>query len=35
MCHARTTDEHGRGLFLIAQLSQRWGTRYTTDNKVV
>jgi anti-sigma regulatory factor (Ser/Thr protein kinase) len=33
--HARTMDEHGRGLFIIAQLSQRWGTRYTTDNNVV
>lgn len=27
--HARTTDEGGRGLFLVAQLAHRWGTRYT------
>ncbi|MFJ6217069.1 SpoIIE family protein phosphatase [Streptomyces sp. NPDC092296] len=32
---ARTTDEGGRGLFLVAQLSQRWGTRYTPDGKVI
>ncbi|MBW8699096.1 Phosphoserine phosphatase RsbU [Streptomyces sp. MBT84] len=33
--HARTTDEHGRGLFLVARLSQRWGTRHATDHKIV
>ncbi|MFM9371929.1 SpoIIE family protein phosphatase [Streptomyces sp. Da 82-17] len=33
--HARTTDEGGRGLFLVAQLSRRWGTRYTTDGKII
>ncbi|WP_236655478.1 SpoIIE family protein phosphatase [Streptacidiphilus carbonis] len=33
--HARTTDEGGRGLFLIAQLSQRWGTRHTTTGKTI
>ena len=32
---ARTTDEGGRGLFLVAQLAQRWGTRYTTTGKVI
>ena len=33
---ARTTDEGGRGLFLVAQLAQRWGTRYTpTGGKVI
>ncbi|WP_455354129.1 SpoIIE family protein phosphatase [Streptomyces sp. SYSU K217416] len=32
---AATTDEGGRGLFLVAQLSQRWGTRYTADGKVI
>nr|WP_254219140.1 MULTISPECIES: SpoIIE family protein phosphatase/ATP-binding protein [unclassified Streptomyces] len=32
---AATTDEGGRGLFLVAQLAQRWGTRYTTTGKVV
>ncbi|MFG2192855.1 SpoIIE family protein phosphatase [Streptomyces sp. NPDC048639] len=26
--HARTTDEGGRGLFLVSQCTQRWGTRY-------
>ncbi|MCK7627135.1 SpoIIE family protein phosphatase [Streptomyces sp. RS10V-4] len=33
--HAATTDEGGRGLFLIAQLAERWGTRYTGDGKVI
>ncbi|MFJ9915258.1 SpoIIE family protein phosphatase [Actinacidiphila glaucinigra] len=33
--HARTTDEGGRGLFLIAQLTRRWGTRYTADGKLI
>ncbi|MFE7708348.1 SpoIIE family protein phosphatase [Streptomyces sp. NPDC057486] len=33
--HARTLDEGGRGLFLVAQLSRRWGTRYTTDGKII
>ncbi|MDQ0597458.1 serine phosphatase RsbU (regulator of sigma subunit)/anti-sigma regulatory factor (Ser/Thr protein kinase) [Streptomyces canus] len=32
---AATTDEGGRGLFLVAQLSQSWGTRYTPDGKVI
>ncbi|MEV7394831.1 MULTISPECIES: SpoIIE family protein phosphatase [unclassified Streptomyces] len=32
---ARTTDEGGRGLFLVAQLANRWGTRYTADGKVI
>ena len=33
---ARTTDEGGRGLFLVAQLAQRWGTRYTpSGGKVI
>ncbi|WP_043268567.1 SpoIIE family protein phosphatase/ATP-binding protein [Streptomyces sp. CT34] len=32
---AATTDEGGRGLFLIAQLAERWGTRYTSDGKVI
>ncbi|MFE1176358.1 SpoIIE family protein phosphatase [Streptomyces sp. NPDC058773] len=35
MRHARTTDEGGRGLFLVAQLAGRWGTRYTADGKIV
>jgi anti-sigma regulatory factor (Ser/Thr protein kinase) len=33
--HARTVDEGGRGLFICAQLSQRWGTRYSADGKTV
>ncbi|MFJ8795889.1 SpoIIE family protein phosphatase [Streptomyces sp. NPDC102462] len=32
---ARTTEEGGRGVFLIAQLATRWGTRYTTDGKTI
>ncbi|MFF7416477.1 SpoIIE family protein phosphatase [Streptomyces smyrnaeus] len=32
---AKTTDEGGRGLFLVAQFAQRWGTRYTTRGKVI
>jgi anti-sigma regulatory factor (Ser/Thr protein kinase) len=33
--HARTTDEGGRGLFLISQFTQRWGTRYTPEGKII
>ncbi|MEY9875112.1 serine phosphatase RsbU (regulator of sigma subunit)/PAS domain-containing protein/anti-sigma regulatory factor (Ser/Thr protein kinase) [Streptacidiphilus sp. MAP12-33] len=33
--YAATSDEGGRGLFLVAQLSERWGTRYTPDGKVI
>ncbi|MER5917157.1 SpoIIE family protein phosphatase [Streptomyces sp. NPDC001982] len=33
--HPHTLDEHGRGLFLVAQLSRRWGSRFATDGKVV
>ncbi|MEU4353530.1 SpoIIE family protein phosphatase [Streptomyces virginiae] len=32
---AATTDEGGRGLFLVAQLSQAWGARYTPQGKVI
>ncbi|MEU2390618.1 SpoIIE family protein phosphatase [Streptomyces sp. NPDC007369] len=32
---AASTDEGGRGLFLVAQLSQAWGTRYTGRGKVI
>ncbi|WP_177235347.1 SpoIIE family protein phosphatase [Streptomyces sp. MUSC 14] len=32
---AATTDEGGRGLFLVAQLSQSWGTRYIGQGKVI
>ncbi|GEC03965.1 hypothetical protein SSP24_16200 [Streptomyces spinoverrucosus] len=33
--HARSTDEGGRGLFLVAQLAHRWGARYTSDGKII
>ncbi|MEV5122355.1 SpoIIE family protein phosphatase [Streptomyces decoyicus] len=33
--HAASTDEGGRGLFLVAQLAQAWGTRYTAGGKVI
>lgn len=32
---AALTDEGGRGLFLVAQLADRWGTRYTATGKVL
>ncbi|MFJ7077420.1 SpoIIE family protein phosphatase [Streptomyces sp. NPDC098781] len=32
---ARSTDEGGRGLFLVAQLTERWGTRHTPDGKII
>ncbi|MEU0969577.1 SpoIIE family protein phosphatase [Streptomyces sp. NPDC005917] len=32
---ARRDDEGGRGLFLVAQVSQRWGTRYTASGKTI
>ncbi|MFG3064083.1 SpoIIE family protein phosphatase [Streptomyces sp. NPDC048231] len=32
---ARTTDENGRGLFLVTKLSRRWGARSTSGGKVV
>ncbi|MBW8705351.1 Phosphoserine phosphatase RsbU [Streptomyces sp. MBT84] len=33
--HPRTADEHGRGLFLVTQLSRRWGTRHVPDGKLI
>ncbi|MEU9779529.1 SpoIIE family protein phosphatase [Streptomyces phaeochromogenes] len=33
--YAASTDEGGRGLFLVAQLAERWGTRYTPAGKVI
>ncbi|MDX3530676.1 SpoIIE family protein phosphatase [Streptomyces sp. ID05-39B] len=33
--YAAMTDEGGRGLFLVAQLTDRWGTRYTPTGKVI
>ncbi|GAA2573041.1 MULTISPECIES: SpoIIE family protein phosphatase [Streptomyces] len=32
---ARTWDEGGRGLLLVAQLTQRWGSRHTTEGKTI
>ncbi|MGC0418056.1 SpoIIE family protein phosphatase [Embleya sp. AB8] len=32
---ARTTDEGGRGLFLVAQLTRRWGSRYEHSGKTI
>ncbi|MFI0776834.1 SpoIIE family protein phosphatase [Streptomyces sp. NPDC021212] len=32
---AASTDEGGRGLFLVAQFAQRWGTRYTPTGKII
>lgn len=32
---ATDTDEGGRGLQLVAALSQRWGTRYTSNGKCI
>ncbi|WP_308434326.1 ATP-binding protein [Streptomyces anandii] len=33
--HAADDDEGGRGLFLTAQMTQRWGTRYTPTGKTI
>nr|WP_307784011.1 SpoIIE family protein phosphatase [Streptomyces spinoverrucosus] len=35
MRRARTFDEGGRGLLLVAQLSQRWGTRHAPIGKTI
>ncbi|WP_405496611.1 SpoIIE family protein phosphatase [Streptomyces sp. NBC_00096] len=32
---ARETDEGGRGLFLVAQLTDRWGCRFTSTGKTI
>ncbi len=32
---ARTMDEGGRGLMLVAQLTEAWGTRYTNTGKTI
>ncbi|MEU9288946.1 SpoIIE family protein phosphatase [Streptomyces sp. NPDC048275] len=32
---ARVFDEGGRGLLLVAQLTERWGTRYTSTGKTI
>ncbi|CAM5324081.1 MULTISPECIES: SpoIIE family protein phosphatase [Streptomyces] len=33
--HSAADDEGGRGLFIVAQLVQRWGTRYTPTGKTI
>ncbi|MFJ4799599.1 SpoIIE family protein phosphatase [Streptomyces murinus] len=33
--YAATTDEGGRGLFLVQQMTERWGTRYSPQGKVI
>ncbi|TGB14528.1 SpoIIE family protein phosphatase, partial [Streptomyces sp. MZ04] len=33
--HSGDEDEGGRGLFIVAQLVQRWGTRYTPSGKTI
>ncbi|MEU9481401.1 SpoIIE family protein phosphatase [Streptomyces sp. NPDC048191] len=33
--HARTIDESGRGLFIVATLTESWGTRYHAEGKTV
>lgn len=35
MRRARIFDEGGRGLLLVAQLAQRWGTRHTPTGKTI
>jgi hypothetical protein len=32
---ARTFDEGGRGLLIVAQLSRRWGCRQTPAGKII
>ncbi|MGW3490293.1 SpoIIE family protein phosphatase [Streptomyces sp. NPDC001054] len=32
---AKSSDEGGRGLFLVAQFADRWGTRYLNRGKVI
>jgi GAF domain-containing protein/anti-sigma regulatory factor (Ser/Thr protein kinase) len=33
--YAATTDEGGRGLFLVSQMTERWGVRYSPRGKVI
>ncbi|MCJ0869563.1 SpoIIE family protein phosphatase [Streptomyces sp. AP-93] len=35
MRRARSHEEGGRGLYIVAQLSHRWGSRYTAGGKTV
>ncbi|WP_319690346.1 ATP-binding protein [Streptomyces europaeiscabiei] len=32
---ATTEDEGGRGLFLVAQFTDRWGTRFSREGKTI
>ncbi|MFF1896378.1 ATP-binding protein [Streptomyces sp. NPDC058228] len=33
--HAEDDDEGGRGLYLVAQFTQRWGTRHVGRGKTI
>ncbi|GGX03497.1 hypothetical protein GCM10010297_26650 [Streptomyces malachitofuscus] len=33
--HPRAMDEGGRGLLLVSQLAQRWGTRFVPEGKII
>ncbi|MER6068237.1 SpoIIE family protein phosphatase [Streptomyces sp. NPDC001817] len=33
--HPRATDEGGRGLLLVSQFTQRWGTRFILGGKII
>ncbi|MFJ3672646.1 SpoIIE family protein phosphatase [Streptomyces sp. NPDC090106] len=33
--HPRTTDEGGRGLLLVSQFAERWGTRFVPEGKII
>ncbi|MFF4648594.1 SpoIIE family protein phosphatase [Streptomyces sp. NPDC001380] len=33
--HARTVDEGGRGLFIVSQLADQWGARYSASSKTI
>ncbi|MFF9205060.1 SpoIIE family protein phosphatase [Streptomyces sp. NPDC014986] len=33
--HPRAMDEGGRGLLLVSQLAQRWGTRFVPQGKII
>ncbi|WP_445528420.1 SpoIIE family protein phosphatase [Streptomyces cyslabdanicus] len=33
--YAATTEEGGRGLFLVSQMTEHWGTRYSPHGKVI
>ncbi|WUH78539.1 SpoIIE family protein phosphatase [Streptomyces sp. NBC_00435] len=33
--HAAGDDEGGRGLFIVAQMTEQWGTRYTATGKTI